>query len=223
VQVLVVLLFIAVVALIAWYAWYAKKKRREEFAFVARQMGLVYAPDDPFGLVDLPFALFGKGDGRGCENVLSGRWKDLELKACDYWYYDESTDSEGHRTRSYHRFSCAIATFGAACPHLALSRESLFSRMADRLGFRDIEFESEEFNRAFQVTSKDRKFAFDLVDARMMKWLLAGEGWSFEVVGPFVLCFTGRLKPSALVPLLGTLREFRERIPRIVPELYPAA
>ena len=43
------LVAVAVVALVGSY--YLKKKRREAFALVARQLGMEYWPQDPFGLL----------------------------------------------------------------------------------------------------------------------------------------------------------------------------
>ncbi|MEX0833543.1 MAG: hypothetical protein WD276_06690 [Actinomycetota bacterium] len=200
---------------------YLKKKRRQELQLMARQLGLRYSQEDPFGLLAYPFALFRKGDGRGLENVLAGKWQELEVKEFDYWYYEESRDSDGNTSRTYYRFSCVATDIDAACPPLTIGRENFFTRMADSLGFRDIEFELGEFNKNFQVKGKDRKFANDLVDARMMQWLLgAGEGWSFEVSGNQVMCFAKRRRPTELIPLFGTLKAFREHVPRVVYELY---
>jgi len=217
-------LFIGVAAIVAaiWVSYYLKKKRREGFAFAATQLGLQYAPEDLFGTLAEPFALFEKGDGRGVENVVWGRWQDLEVRLFDYWYYDESTDSKGNRSRTYHRFNCVIAPVDAACSRLVIEHENLGSRLASALTFRDIQFESEEFNRTYLVRSPDAKFANDLIDARMMEWLLAnGDGYSFEVEADRMLCFCRKLGPMEMVPLLGTAKAFRENIPRVVYSLYP--
>ncbi len=48
----------------------------------------------------------------------------------------------------------------------------MLTRLAAHLGLHDIEFESDDFNRRFNVTCSDRKFANDLVDSRMNQWLL---------------------------------------------------
>jgi hypothetical protein len=209
------------VGLGAWFSYYLKKRRRQQLQAMARQLGLEFAQRDPFDLLSLPFALFQKGDGRGCENVMWGRWQDLDVRELDYWYYEERTDSEGKRSKTYYRFSCAVIEIEAHCPPLTISREDLFTRMADHLGFRDIEFELEEFNRAFQVKGKDRKFANDAVDARMMQWLLSTDRkFGFEIVGPWVLGQSKRRRPAELVPLLGTLKEFRDHLPRVVFSLY---
>ncbi|HEV8572282.1 MAG TPA: DUF3137 domain-containing protein [Actinomycetota bacterium] len=137
------------------------------------------------------------------------------MKVCDYWYYDEYRDSEGRTRRTFHRFNCGVLEVDAAFPPIVVSREGVLSRLADHLGFRDIEFESEEFNRRFQVQAGDRKFAYELVDARMMRWLLSLErSVSFEVAGRWILAYHGRVRPAALVPLIGAASEFRDRIPR---------
>jgi type II secretory pathway pseudopilin PulG len=218
---LVVIGIVVIVALGIYFGWYAKKKRREELARMAAQLGLQYSQQDTFNLLGLPFGLFRMGDGRGCENVMWGRWLDIQLQEFDYWYYEESTDSKGNRTRTYYRFSCVVSQLPLDSAHLSITKENLFTRLADHLGFEDISFESEEFNRKFQIKSKDRKFATDLIDARMMQWLLATEkGWSYELSGPYLLCYHKRLRPVELTPLLGTMKEFRDHIPRVVYGLY---
>src|SRR5919198_3536712 len=107
-QVLVIVLVLALVGLGVWYAYFRKAKRREALATFALQYGLQNSREDTFGLTDYPFKLFSRGDGRGCENVLSGTWKDLPVIEADYWFYDESADSEGHRSKDYHYFSVVV-------------------------------------------------------------------------------------------------------------------
>jgi hypothetical protein len=151
---------------------------------------------------------------------VAGTYKGLDVKEFDYWYYTESSDSKGGRSRTYHYFSCAVTEIPADCPHVTIAPETLLTRLADHLGFEDIQFESEEFNRRFRVKSKDQKFATDLVDARMMQWLDVGGGWSFEVCGPYVLCSSKRLKGATLFVLMDVLKAFRDRVPRVVYDLY---
>jgi hypothetical protein len=120
--------------------------------------------------------LFRKGDGCGIEHVLDGTYRDTPIRAFDHWYFDESADSKGNRSRSYSHFSCVLMPLEASCLRLAISPEGMFSRLADALTFRDIQFESEAFNHAWNVTSDDPAFAHAFVDARMCEWLLASGG-----------------------------------------------
>jgi hypothetical protein len=215
-----VLVAAGVVAGIVW-SYHLKRKRREELATTARQLGLDYSPEDVQGCLALPFALLQRGDGRGTENVLSGSWQDMPVREFDYWYFEESRDAKGNTSRTTYRFSCAVTEVEAALSPLTLGRENVFTRLADSLGLADIEFELDEFNRAFTVKCKDRKFANDFVDQRMMRWLLGTDGgFSFEACGRWLLVSSRRRRPTELIPLLGTLKQFRDQVPRVVFDLY---
>lgn len=212
---------VAILGLSLYLSWYFKKKRREELARVASQLGLQYSRDDVLGSLSLPFSLLTRGDGRGTENVIWGTWQGIDLREFDYWYYEESTDSEGRTSRTYYRFSCAVTELPVVGAALSLTRENVFSRLADHMGMHDLEFELEAFNKEFTVKCRDAKFATDVVDQRMMEWLLqCGGGWNFELSGSFLMCYSKRRRPTELVPLLGTLKAFRDHIPRVVYGLY---
>ncbi len=167
--------FVVLAALAAYLSYYVKMKRRQGLALAARQLGLSFSAEDTQGCLGYPFALLQKGDGRGAENVMWG-WscQDTNVTEFDYWYYDESADEKGNETRSYYHFSCAVLPIAAQCAQLTLDRENVLTRIADHMGLHDIEFESEDFNRRFNVKCADRKFANDMIDARMMQWLVGG-------------------------------------------------
>ena len=218
------LLFALGAAAVAWFQYAARQRRRQAFAAFAATHALRYHQRDPFGLLSEPFHLFRKGDGRGIENVLDGEWSGIPIRAFDYWYYEESTDSEGHRRKSYYRFDCVLMPIEAACSPLRIDRENLFTRIADHLAMRDIEFELEEFNRAFNVHCDDRKFANDFLDQRMMRWLLAAPGTpTFEVAYDRLLCSVKKCDVEELAVMLHTAKGFREQVPAVVYSLYPRA
>lgn len=211
-------LFVVAIGGAIYYTFVRARKRREALFMWATSKGLEYNQGDPFGLLDLGFNLFSMGDGRGIENVMWGSWEGLPVKEADYWYYTESTDGKGNTSRTYHRFSVVIAELQCFLPQIAVTKENLLTRLADHLGFQDINFESEEFNREFQIKCRDREFAFKLVDARMIQWFLSTEGkFGFETNGQKVLVYTKAIRnPAELTPLFGTAKEFHDRIPRIV-------
>ena len=219
-----VLIVVAIVAVgigAALISHHLDRKRRRELAGMARQLELSFSEVDTQGCGALPFVLLRKGDGRGTENVMSGVWQDVPLREFDHWYYEESTDSKGHRTKTYYRFSCAVVEIEATCSALTIDREGFFTRLADAIGLDDITFELEEFNQAFNVKSKDRRFASDLLDQRMMRFLLGTDrAFEFEIAGRWLLCFSKRRRPTELIPLLGTLKGFLEHVPPVVFSLY---
>jgi len=219
---LVFLVFAAAVAVFAYVGYRRKLERLRAFQSLALAQGLDFAVEDPFDTLAEPFQLLQAGDGRGVENVLWGSWQGLEVRAFDYWYYEESTDSDGDRSRSYYRFDCVLAPVDAACPPLRIGEENLLTRIAGALSFDDIRFESEEFNRRFHVKGPDAHFATALCDARMMDWLLDnGDGFTFEVVGDRLLCAYRIVEPAEILGLFVTAKAFRERIPPVVSSLYP--
>ena len=114
--ILLFLVGLLVVAGLAYYAYQRKLERQRELRSVAYGQRLDFSIDDPFDTLGEPFSLLRKGDGRGVENVMWGFWQGLEIRAFDYWYYEESTDSDGHRSKSYYRFDCLITTVDALCP-----------------------------------------------------------------------------------------------------------
>jgi hypothetical protein len=215
-----IVVVIAAIGAVSYFSYTRAKKRRAELATFAAQYRLQYSRTDPFGLTRLGFRLLSLGDGRGCENVVWGEWQGMPFKEADYWYYTESTDSKGRRSKSYRRFSIVLADIDAFLPGAVIARENLFTRMADHTGFRDIEFELEDFNRRFNVKATDREFAYKLVDARMMQWLLNAGKYGFEVFGGQILVYSGRHRPGELVPLIGTAKGFRDQIPRLVWSQY---
>lgn len=141
-----------------------------------------------------------------------------------HWYYEETKDDKGNTSRTYHRFSVVLAELDARLPAVCVQRETVGTRLADHLGFRDVEFESEEFNRRFQVHADDRQFAFKLLDARMISFLVStGGSYGFEVNGRHLLVWAGRLPPDRLVPLFMATASFVQRVPRMVWEEYGPA
>jgi hypothetical protein len=205
---------------------YLKARRMLEFRLFARTYGFQYSHHDPFGLVNLPFRLFTLGEKRKVDNVLWGTWQGHPVKVFDYIYFAEGRTPVSlwwkHRT-TFRRFSCAMveAPLPAAFPPLRISPEGPLSRLADHVGLRDIELESGEFNRRYQVQGPERRFAYELIDARMIRWLLGlDRPVCFEVVGRWIIAYHGRVRPARLIPLIGSAAGFRERIPRAAADLY---
>lgn len=162
------------------------------------------------------------GRGPGCENVVSGQWRGLPVKEADFWYYTTVHDDQGsHQEYSY--YSIVIADLDVSVPYVAIRTANLFTRFADHLGFGDIDFESEEFNRKFEVKAPDREFAFKLIDARMMRWLLAsGTEFAFDVQNNHLLVSSRRLPVARLPGLLSAAKGFTDNIPRLVWADYKA-
>ncbi len=144
----------------------------------------------------------------------------MDVKEFDYSYVPVSR-LEGGDAR---RFSCAIASVEAMCPALAVEPETFLTTIADRGTLRDVEFESERFNRIFRVRCANPEFAHALIDAQMMEWLMdLKDLWGFEVSGKLALAYAPREQPWEVATVLETLRGFIERIPSVVASKYRAS
>jgi hypothetical protein len=212
---------IVVAVLVAGGVWYfqfqLRQKRIANLVLVAQRLGFEFSVDDVNNTMGFPFDLFSRGDGQGVENVMWGERNGVPTRVFDFWYFDETTDNKGHRSRSYHRFTCAAMTITADCPTLRIGHEGFFSRLGSAVGFKDVELEYDDFNREYRVHCDDQKFAFSLLDGRMMAFLLQVSSIdALEIVGPFVLIAVGKLASEDWPALVETAEEFHEHVPNVV-------
>ena len=223
---MIIVVFLVLAVLIAAGVYYVRYRERQAriqaVRALAQRLGFTFSLNDTEHVVDMPFTLFGKGDGRRAELICSGVHNDLPLRLFDYWYYEESSDGHGNRSRSYHRFTCAILQIPAACPPLCLTHEDFLSRLGSHIGFHDVELEYDEFNKRFRVKCNEQKFAFTLLDGDMMQWLLDTDTFEYlEVVGPWVLLARDQLPPSAWTNLGVWLDGFHAHVPPLVYSTFP--
>ncbi len=98
----------------------------------------------------------------------------------------------------------------ARVPDLLIRREGLFDKLAGAFGFDDIDFESVEFSRRFHVKSPDKRFAYDVIHARMMEFLLAGEAAAIDIECGRCCVSDGRKRwdPQQFEDTLTWIRQF---------------
>jgi len=138
------------------------------------------------------FELFQRGFDRYAYNSISGEiglelgdWVGAgKVDMGDFKYKTRetttTTDSKGRtttRTRIVnHSFSYFILGLPfETMPGMVIRREHLFDKLASMFGKDDIDFESSEFSRKYFVKSASRKFAYDVVNQRMIEFLLETE------------------------------------------------
>jgi hypothetical protein len=214
---IVVLAVIAVVGL-GWLSYHQAKKRREQFAAFAASQGWTYVPSDQSLTGQWEGEPFGQGDHRRAINVVTGPFQGRPIVAFDYSYQTHSTTSNGRRTTTTHKYGVVAMRMPGALPWLQVEHEGIFGgAVANALGFRDIQFESEQFNRTFRVKAADDRFGHAVVHPRMMEMLLArGEiGWRFA--GDTVLGWSrGSHDPNQLMWRLDLLMQVIGQVPAYV-------
>jgi len=216
VQVLVIVGVIALIVVGAVFGHLAAKKRREAMLAMAARLGLRFDPNKNRGLAK-QYQFLDKlraGDNRYAFNILSGKYNSHDVMAFDYHYETHSTDSKGHRQTHHHYFSFFLLLVPVSFPELTVGREGFFSKVAQSLGHDDIDFESHEFSRKFCVRSRDKKFAYDVCNARMMEYLLANDDLTVEIEGPaLAISFSSRLSPEQIESNLNRLIQVRSLLP----------
>jgi Protein of unknown function (DUF3137) len=205
-------------------AWKRKGDRVRELERLAAANGFFFSPVDLWASTRVPFNAFRLGNRTFVENVCLGQGADgAALRVFDLTSWEEKQTDEGTE-RSHHRnLTCCLTETDGSFPHLVLQPETLATRVLGKLGMPDLDFESEEFNRRFVVSSEDERFARLFVDPRIMDLLLSTDGqFQFEVCGRWVLVAAPRLPAKLTLSLAPLSDAFRERIPPVVFEYYPA-
>lgn len=209
---------IAVICIIGAVIWgiYAGKKRRDEMTLLAGELGLDFHHERNYQLAERYRFLdkLRQGSNRYAYNILSGAYRDHDIAAFDYHYETHSTDSDGKRKTHHHHFSFFILTLPKFFPELTVAKEGIFSKIAQAVGYDDIDFESHEFSKSFVVRCKDKKFAYDFCNARMMEFLLNHPDINIELdQNQLAVGYSSRLKVDQIRPHLDRLIEIRNLMP----------
>ncbi len=142
-------------------------------------------------------------------NIISGSFQGYDVTVFDYHY--ESGEGPEYGLDD---FSLFILHLPAVFPELVIGPEGVFSKMAQTVGYDDIDFESREFSPKFCVRSGDKKFAYDVCNARMIEYLLTNRDFSIEIEGDsLAISFSSRLAPHRIESNLNRLITVRLLIP----------
>jgi hypothetical protein len=180
----VVLLVIGLIVL----SLYTASKRRNALSALAQSMGWTFSADDMVGIPQR-YGLFNclnTGHSRHADNVMEGRFGDIDFRGFDYRYTTGSGKDE-----STHNLSAVIAQAKYPLKQLFIRPEHFGDRVAGMLGFEDIDFEWDEFNRAFYVKAADKEFAYDAINQKMMEFLMDNKGWTTQIAGMDMIVYTG--------------------------------
>lgn len=148
---------LALVALVAWLSYRAEQRHRAALSAFATARGWSHADSDPSLVHRFSGEPLGRRFGRRTRHVLRGTHAGRPFVVFDYVY--KTRDGSGESTRTVTRRHClTVIELGVRTPGLVVDPENVLERFAGRLMNTDIELESEEFNRAFRVDSRDRRF-----------------------------------------------------------------
>lgn len=214
--VIIALVAVGLVVALGILAWKQEQKRIRAITMFCTENGLQLSRSRDRGL-SRTFSFIpqlANGDNRYAENVIRGSLADFPVIGFDHHYETESTDSEGRSTTHHHHHCVYAVVLDESFPHLAISPEGLFSKVAQAFGYDDIDFESHEFSRKFCVRSKDRKFAYDFCNPAMIEFLIAHPPPPVAVSGNLLaLVHDGRQDPAKLQARFDQVLSIRRKMP----------
>ncbi len=215
-QLLIIVGFIALIVVLGILGYISARKRREAMTALAAKLGLHFDPNKNWDLAKR-YQFLDKlrvGSNRYAFNIIAGNYQDHDVSLFDFHYETHSTDSKGRRQTHHHYFSFFILHLPGSFPELLIGSEGFFSKIAQALGYDDIDFESHEFSRKFCVRSADKKFAYDVCNARMIEYLLSNTDLTIEIEGDaLAISFGSQLSPEHIEPNLNRLIALRSFMP----------
>jgi len=206
--------FIALAVALIVFGILKARERREAMTRLAAELGFEYYPDDPWDLADryAMFELFGRGHSREASNVICGEIDSRAVVAFDYQY----TTGSG-KNQSTHSCQALVMGLPIVAAGLRMRSENLFDHVAAWVGYDDINFESDEFSRRYHVACDDRRFAYDILHARLIDYLLGcGSVPNLEMQGPLMVLFESQGDAANVRRLLAIGREIVASIPDYV-------
>lgn len=154
-----------------------QRSRETAMAALARTRGWSYAEEDITAYYGYQGPPFEQGRDIRATNVMSGVSKGWKFTAFDYRF----TVQQG-RSEVTHVCSVVAVQTGAWLTRLWVTPETIRSMIVDHFTGHDIDTESDQFNKTFKVSCADRKLAIDVLNPRMMQYLLQLPqlGWSLQ-------------------------------------------
>jgi hypothetical protein len=197
-----------------------QKTRGKAINLEARKLGLTFDPQKDTNIAK-QFLFLNHlqtahgGSERYSLNVVNGDFEGHPVTLFDYHWISGATEWWWAPSWRRHKYvSFIVVNLSEAFPELTLASEGLFSKVAQAIGFNDIDFESAEFSKQYVVRSKDKKFAYDFCNALMIDYLLDQPTVAIEVEGnALAIGFGYQYRVEDAKPHLGHLIQIRSLMP----------
>ncbi|QSB06139.1 hypothetical protein [Natronoglycomyces albus] len=198
-----------------YFAHRHRKKKIAQYRAWAAQYGFHYEPKDN-SVVDISSkAPFGVGRNRRGQDVFRGSYRGLHILFFEYIY----TTGSGKNSTTHVNQVVAIG-LPSPRPFLDIGHETTMSRFFNSLGFASLQFENQHFNDVFKVTAENPRFAYDVIHAQTMEWMLADQrartfSWRFD--GPWLMNVKkGKLKLEEVFFYADFLCDIYAQVPKFV-------
>lgn len=213
-------LFLIVLVLgIGIAAFLHQKKRRREYEEWAAGRGFLLDSRHDYSMEQAYPALgcLRSGSDRYAYDILTGQWLGRSIRAFHYHYETYSRNSKGHRTTHHHRLTVVSVHSDVPLQQLNIRSEGLLDKFASFFGAEDINFESAEFSRRHHVSAENRRWAYDVLHARSIEYLLGRPPRNIQLYSDFASAwFSSTYDPQQIEESLDTLCGLLDLIPDYV-------
>ena len=206
--------------------------RAEQIDRAARAVGHRFQEQDGPALARNRFRLLSP-DGRTkwiASNVVTADRGPAIVHAFDARSYTEhEVEEQGGGSKTVRRgrgstVTGAIVTLPINAPRTLITHENLASKVFTTATRLDLDVESDLFNTKYHVISEDRRFARDLLDARVIDLIVRSEGrLAFEFLGSRLLVRAPLLEPELIPGLIGYVQQFPGVVGAVVADRWPDA
>jgi hypothetical protein len=173
--------------------------------------GSLRVTGDPIGLVPFlqDFQPFGTGHGQLIENFVWG----LEA-GCNWFVFDYRFRTGSGRNETTYLFSVVVAELPVDLPSVIVREQGFWDGVGGLMGIKDLQLESDDFNRRFWVGTRDTKRAYEILHPQMMEYLMSLPPLHYQMSGPWLVWHTrGRPSVGALEGTMKRQREFVAKLP----------
>jgi hypothetical protein len=197
---------VAATSAFVWWAARRNRRRDQIVRAVGTELGLSYE-EEPASteLRDLASELTSAGNRNAVQRVLAGRWRGNDGKLFDYGY-ELDTPRGGGVERN---FTCALVAIPLDSEPVTITTETFLTRVAAKVGYRDIQLGDADFDRVFNVRSKNPAAALSVLGPAVRSWLGEhGRGLNFLIGRGAVLGMAteGTASRAQLLELVTALR-----------------
>ena len=123
-----------------------------------------------------------RGHSRMVMNAISG-----SVSFGTFYTFDYRFVTGSGKSRTEHRYGIVAFRVPLNFLKLDMRSEGFFDKIGNTLGVRDIQFESDEFNREYHIHCPSDKFAFDILNPEMIQYLLSLPKLHWQLMGPYIV------------------------------------
>ena len=235
-------LFVTIFIVIAIVAANQQKKRVAELTALAERLNFTFLPSGiplensmdlfsffGFSAPAVPnpysaefinfFPLFSNGSSRRILPAMVGS----DSAGSNWFLFDyQYTVSSGKSSHTHH-FSVVVVQAKLAFPTMSLAPENVGFSVGKFFGMRELQVESEEFNKRYFIKTADEKMSLDLLHPVAIEALLKQPPYEWQMAGPFVMIHLDHhISGSEYEGLMSCVQEFLNQVPTYYRQDYGA-